>query len=97
MSEVHWRAPKLGRAPYLSAAEEEVAEQIDLGSAEDLLDSLPIDAREDLGDAPMSSVILRPTSLSTDLIGLVRGGVWTPLMEWNEERDRKSTRLNSSH
>lgn len=83
--EVHWRAPKLGRAPFLSPEEEVAAEQIDLGSAADLLASLPIDAREDLGDAPISSTILRPATLGTELIGLVRGGGWTPLVEWDAQ------------
>jgi hypothetical protein len=83
--EVHWRAPKLGRAPYLSAQEEAAAEQIELGDAADLLASLPIDAREDLGDAPISPTILRPSILHTDLIGLVRGGGWTPLIEWDAQ------------
>jgi hypothetical protein len=83
--EVHWRAPKLGRAPYLNAQEEASAEQIDLGSAAELLANLPIDAREDLGDAAISPTILRPTTLGTDLIGLVRGGGWTPLTEWDAQ------------
>lgn len=84
-NEVHWRAPKFGRAPYFSAQEEAVAEQIDLGSTADLLGQLPIDAREDLGDAPIAPKILRPSSLGTDLIGLVRGGSWTPLVEWDAQ------------
>jgi hypothetical protein len=83
--EVHWRAPKLGRTPFLSAEEEAAAEQIDLGSAADLLTSLPIDAREDLGNAPISPKILCPATLSTELIGLVRGGGWTPLVEWDAQ------------
>lgn len=83
--EVHWRAPKQGRAPYFNTQEEAVAEQIDLGSAAELLANLPIDAREDLGDAPVSPSILRPTTLGTDLIGLVRGGEPTPLVEWDAQ------------
>jgi hypothetical protein len=83
--EVHWRTPKLGRAPYLNAQEEALAEQIDIDSTADLLGRLPIDALEDLGDFPISPKILRPSSLGTDLIGLVRGGDWTPLVEWDAQ------------
>ncbi|TBD43323.1 AAA domain-containing protein [Rhizobium ruizarguesonis] len=83
--EVHWRAPKLGRAPLLTAEEEAVAEKIYLGSTADLLASLPIDAREDLGNAAISTTILRPATLGTELIGLVRGGGWTPLVEWDAQ------------
>lgn len=81
--EVHWRSPKHGRAPFLSPEEEAAAEQVDLGCADDLLANLPIDAREDIGEVPISSIILRPAILGTDLIGLVRGGGWTPLVEWD--------------
>jgi hypothetical protein len=84
-SEVHWRAPRLGRAPFLSTDEEAAAEQIDLGAVTDLLESLPIDAREDLGSSPISPTILRPTILDTDMIGLVRGGGWTPLVQWDAQ------------
>jgi hypothetical protein len=83
--EVHWRAPKVGRAPFLSPEEEAAAEQIDLGSAADLLASLPIDAREDLGRTAILPTILRPAILNTDLIGLVRGGGWTPMFEWDAQ------------
>ena len=82
-SEVHWRNPKRGRAPFLSTEEEAAAEPIQIGSAADLLSSLPIDAREDLGQAPISTTILRPTILHTQLIGLVRGGSVTHLLEWD--------------
>lgn len=81
--EAHWRAPKPGRAPFLTANEEAVAEQLDLGDAAALLNDLPLDAREDLGDAPVSSTVLRPTALSVELIGLARGGGWTALVEWD--------------
>ena len=81
--EAHWRAPKQGRAPFLNASEEAVAEQLDLGDSAALLDDLPLDAREDLGDAPVAPIILRPTALSVDLIGLARGGGWTALVEWD--------------
>jgi hypothetical protein len=83
--EVHWRAPKPGRAPFLSAEEEAAAEHISLGSAADLLASVPIDAREDLGNAPISPTILRPVTLGTKLFGLVRGGGWTPALEWDAQ------------
>lgn len=81
--EAHWRAPKPGRAPFLSASEEVVAEHLDLGESSALLDDLPIDAREDLGEAPVAPFVLRPTSVSVDLIGLARGGGWTALVEWD--------------
>ena len=83
--EAHWRAPQPGRAPFFSASEEAVAEQIDLGESTALLDDLPIDAREDLGDAPVAPIVLRPTVLSVDLIGLARGGGWTALVEWDRQ------------
>jgi hypothetical protein len=82
-TEVHWRAPRLGRAPFLSPDEEAAAVPIDLGSGAELLANLPIDAREDLGNARISPVVLRPTTLETDLIGVVRGGGWTPMVEWD--------------
>lgn len=83
--EVHWRAPKPGRAPYLSVQEELAAERIDFGSAVDLVASLPVDAREDLGEAPISPTILCPSALGVDMIGLVRGGGWSPLLEWDAQ------------
>jgi hypothetical protein len=83
--EVHWRAPRQGRAPFLSADEAATAEHIDLGSFDDLLASLPIDAREDFGSFPISPAILRPVILNTDLLGLVRGGELTPMIEWDAQ------------
>lgn len=85
-TEVHWRPPTSGRAPFLNSEEEAAAEQFDFGSAADLLASLPVDAKEDLGQAPISPTILRPTILSLQLIGLVRGGGWEPLVEWDAQR-----------
>ena len=82
-TEVHWRAPRQGRAPFLTAAEEADAKTLDLGAGGELLNDLPIDAVEDLGGASVSDTVLRPTSLSLDLIGTVRGGTWTSLVEWD--------------
>lgn len=90
-TEVHWRAPREGRAPLLDPHEESVAVKLDFGSADDLLSELPIDAREDLGKHPIAASILQPTTLSVDLVGLVRGGTWTPMLQW----DTQSARANS--
>lgn len=81
--EAHWRAPKPGRAPYLSVSEEAAAEHLDLGDTAALLEDLPLDAREDLGNFPVAPTVLRPKALSVDLIGLARGGGWTALVEWD--------------
>ncbi|RWX60270.1 hypothetical protein EN780_32470, partial [Mesorhizobium sp. M4B.F.Ca.ET.089.01.1.1] len=84
-TEVHWRAPRQGGAPFLNAQEEADAENIELGSADDIMAELPIDAREDIGEYALAGTVLRPTALSVDLIGLLRGGAWTPIVEWDTQ------------
>jgi hypothetical protein len=76
-NEVHWRLPRQGRKPFLSPTEAANAETFSVGGEQAVRQHLPIDAREDLGTQPIEADVLRPTGLSLEIGGLMRGGGWT--------------------
>lgn len=76
MAEVHWRAPRQGRHPFLT--DDEDVEPFRIGNEEELRRALPIDAQEDFGGQPPEAEVLRPIRLSMQKGGLMQGGEWTP-------------------
>lgn len=86
--EVHWRVPQAGRHPYLRPEEVRMAERFRVGSEQELLAALPVDAREDLGGQAPVAEILRPRRIRLEVGARVLDGTTISMACWDGRVNR---------
>lgn len=84
-SDVHWRAPRDGKAPWFAAADYEGAQRLPLaGDEAALLARLPLEARGSLAGLHLD--LCRPLTATLDRVGWMAGSFWTAEFGYSPDR-----------